>query len=459
MRSLVFLAGLLGSALAAPYTHMGSLRRSDVPKNDYTRIDMSLPDKVVVTRNNTLNSTEPTDHAFSIQAQQVPISQSLHLSLVNNIGGDGLVCYLSAADSDGRVFFLKEDGSLYYPSAGGSSVPVPINEPVAITMPPLGQSLDITVPVAFSSGRIYFSQGALEFSIVGIGGGNEGLVQPSVNNLQDPSRNLNWGFVELTLTTTGEIWANISYVDFIGIIMSMTLRNTDGSIDEVVGLPGDGVRRVCEALKAQGDRDGRPWAAMCIADEAGNPLRVLSPEDYETVGPGGFDDYFDAYVDEVWDLYRAQPLTVDTQNDALGNAGNVVCQVQGEELQCEGDNRGYAKPTVHDIWGCNSGPFGIQEGDNAVHYAVVPRLCAAFQRATYTIPGGDHQPGVGADQYYTVDPASHYSRIVHENEVDGKGYAFPYDDVNPDGAPDAAGLVTSGNHDVLVFYVGGAQSS
>ncbi|PTB75192.1 glycoside hydrolase family 64 protein [Trichoderma longibrachiatum ATCC 18648] len=38
---------------------------------------------------------------------------------------------------------------------------------------------------------------------------------------------------------------------------------------------------------------------------------------------------------------------------------------------------------------------------------------------------------------------------LSSGRVDGRGYAFSYDDVNPDGTEDASGLVASGNPDTL----------
>lgn len=453
MRSFALLAGLIGTALAAPYASIGKFHKRVDPQNKYTIVKPGGVDDVIVDEDNTLNGTVHSSETFSIMASEIqdPVPGNLPLSLVNNLGGENVNCYISGLDSDGRVVFLGADGSLIYPSSGGSEIPVPITEPIAIPMPGQGETFDITLPIAMSSGRVYFAQGELQFFMVFIGTG-DGLVQPSINNIQDPSAGLNWGFVELTLTTEGVIWANISYVDYVGLIMSMTLRNLDGSTQEVIGLAGNAVGTVCQDLLAQGDIDGRPWGGMCIARADGTPLRVVSPEDYETIEGGGFDDYWTAYVDEVWSYYSQNTLTIDTQNDA----GNVNCRVNGELLECDGDNRGYPKPVAEDIWGCNTGPFGILEGDNAIHYAVVPRLCAAFVRSTFLIEGGGFQPGPPADQYYVNSPTSHYSRVIHAHEVDGKGYAFPYDDVNPSGAEDAAGLVSSGNPEKLIFYIGGA---
>ena len=144
---------------------------------------------------------------------------------------------------------------------------------------------------------------------------------------------------------------------------------------------------------------------------------------------------------------------IDTQN---GDIGDVACRVHGELLECEGDNRGYAKPKAVDIWGCNSGPFAIKEGDNEVHKPVVPRLCAAFQRTTLLLETGQRQPGPDTSLYYTADPTNHYSRIVHLREADNRGYTFAYDDVDLDGSGDQAGLVNSPNPEFLKFYVGGS---
>ena len=75
-------------------------------------------------------------------------------------------------------------------------------------------------------------------------------------------------------------------------------------------------------------------------------------------------------------------------------------------------------------------------------------------RSTLLLDGGDVQPSLSSDSYYTADPTNHYSRLVHDNEVDGRGYAFPYDDVNPDGHGDSSGLVHSGAPKTLTVYVG-----
>lgn len=51
--------------------------------------------------------------------------------------------------------------------------------------------------------------------------------------------------------------------------------------------------------------------------------------------------------------------------------------------------------------------------------------------------------------------SQHYSRIVHEANIDKHGYAFPYDDVTPTGGVPQEGAVFSFSPDVLIVTVGG----
>jgi hypothetical protein len=59
--------------------------------------------------------------------------------------------------------------------------------------------------------------------------------------------------------------------------------------------------------------------------------------------------------------------------------------------------------------------------------------------------------------FYGEDPTNHYARIVHENNIDGKGYAFAYDDVQPDGGEDQSGKVNDRAPKVFTIIVGGSR--
>jgi len=196
------------------------------------------------------------------------------------------------------------------------------------------------------------------------------------------------------------------------------------------------------------------WSTSSRNSTNSSKIRVIAPTDYISVSNTGFKDYWTSYINQVWTKYTTNTLTIDTQ----GSAGKVACKVVSGNLTCAGDNRGYAKPSAADIFGCDSGPFAILKGDNSIHAAVVPRLCAAFDRSTLLLDGGNVQPGLQASNYYTVSPTNYFSKFVHKYELSGLGYAFAYDDVAPDGAPSAAGLVSDANPQALTVIIGGPSS-
>ena len=65
--------------------------------------------------------------------------------------------------------------------------------------------------------------------------------------------------------------------------------------------------------------------------------------------------------------------------------------------------------------------------------AILPRLAAAFNRNTLLIDSGQPVRENPAD-YYANAITNQYARIVHATTIDGRGYAFPYDDEAPRGA-------------------------
>ncbi|KAI1486465.1 glycoside hydrolase family 64 protein [Biscogniauxia mediterranea] len=403
-----------------------------------------------ITYHNTVNGTIATANTG---ASPTAATNPLKISLVNNFEGGQMYAYITGQDPSGNVVMLSTDGSWYYPDPLGSAIPIVINASVAITLGATGQTTEVTLPDYLSSGRIWIAEGMLTFFTVASADGKATLVEPSSANPSDPSAAINWGFVELTNTEDAGIFANISFVDFVGLVIGMTLTLGSGETQTVKGLAKGAIESICNDLKTQAASDGQPWDQMCVLDTAGNPLRIQSPNLYIANNPSAMEDYYNDYIEQVWTKYASEDLVINTQTDA----GNVACRASGSRISCDGDNREYPKPTTADIWGCNSGPFAIQADDNAIHKAVVPRLCAAFTRTTLLVDGGDLQPSLTRDSYYQNSPTNHYSRIVHSYETDGRGYAFSYDDVNPDNENEA-GVVSGVNPTVLELTVGGFSS-
>ncbi|MCJ1324652.1 hypothetical protein MMC10_001314 [Thelotrema lepadinum] len=431
--ALTVVAALLGRSIAIPVqiVHPGDA-------ND-----------IVITDQDTLNATQVTNSTQAAHSPQSAQTSSLPLSFVNNFPGN-VNAYVTGLDVNGNLVMLQPNGQWYYPPSTTASTPQPITADVGLQIGGQGATLKIALPDYISAARLWFANGDLQFFVVSGANGKPSLVEPSSSNPDDPNADINWGFVELSWVSNGGLFANISYVDFVGMVLSMSLVTGSKTTVSAGGLASSAVNSICSKLAAQGAEDGQPWGDLCMADSSGTLLRVIAPGDYMSTNPSAFKGYYDSYIDQVWAKYASSPLTINTQ----AAAGNVSCTVSGSTLTCDGDNRGYAKPSAADIFGCNSGPFAIEAGDNAVHYAVVPRLCAAFVRTTLLLPGGNVQPSLPASSYYSTSPTDWFSAFVHENEIDNLGYAFSYDDVNPSGENES-GVVSDANPQLLTITIGG----
>lgn len=353
----------------------------------------------------------------------------LDLAFVNNLPGTPQVyAYVTGRDTQGALVMLQSNNQWNHILPHGSPIPVKIAGDVKIPLRVDGIMTFASLPDYISSSRVYFAQGELSFATVG---DDASLVEPSVFNTQDPNANVSYGFVELNYAGGVDVF-DISYVDWVGLPLGITVTGRNGANQSIPGLPSHAVQTICQDLKTQAATDHMPWDQLCRKGPDDYFLRVWSAAQYITLNPNtAFKHYFTQQVNEIWTRFTTQSLTVNTQsaNTALVPA-NVTCQVAtaSHMLTCDGDNRPYAKPTAGDILGCSTGTFAIQAGDNDIHKAVVPRLCAAFNRGTLLLPGGDIQPS--RDAFYPAGvPSNQYSRIVHKWELQGQGYTFPYDDV------------------------------
>jgi hypothetical protein len=106
----------------------------------------------------------------------------------------------------------------------------------------------------------------------------------------------------------------------------------------------------------------------------------------------------------------------------------------------------FDKPNTNDILGYNSGPFTT--GPNQTRNAIIPRLAAAFHCTA--LLNCENYPSE-LHTFFQQDPINHYARLVHMHNVDRKGYAFAYDDVQPKGSKDQSGKVNAG--DPILFTV------
>jgi hypothetical protein len=267
-------------------------------------------------------------------------------------------------------------------------------------------------------------------------------VEPSVSNPSDPNIDTHWGFCEFTFNAD-QLYANVSYVDFVGVPVSIALTNQNGATKKVAGMPVNGLETVCAGLEIQSKVDGQAWKELIVRDSSGHLLRALSPNQACVMNPSLFAGYYEPYVEDVWSRFASTPMTIDTQA-----AGVVQGKVNGDQLTF--DDQRFSKPSTRDIFNASSGPF--QTGPDAKRNAIIPRLNAEFHRSTYL--HADTFPTQPA-QYYKHDVTNHYARLVHSANIDGRGYAHPYDDVTPSGGLDQSGFVNDPNPKLFTVTVGG----
>jgi hypothetical protein len=371
-------------------------------------------------------------------------ASTLSVALKNNTSSNTVYAFVTGtAISNNALVLLESDGrTLYYPASPSSTLS-PLAVDCAIPLGGPGSTTTITIP-QIAGGRVWFSfDKPLTFLL------NPGpaLVEPSVSNTSDPNINLMWDFCEFTYNTS-QLYADISYVDFVSIPIGISLTDTSGNVQNVTGMPANGLATVCSGLIAQNNADGAGWNKLIVTSGGAN-LRALSPNNGIVMNSSLFSGYFQPYINQVWSKYSSSSLTIDTQ----ASWGSVTGQVSGGVLNFPG-LVSYAQPAAADIFSCSTGPFANTAGEIG---AVSARLCAAFNRSTLLIDS-DQPDGESTANYYKNSITNHYSRIVHAANTDGLGYAFPYDDVAPASGANQSGYVSSGSPALWTITVGGGSA-
>jgi hypothetical protein len=358
-------------------------------------------------------------------------SSTLNIKLVNNTGNNTVYAYVTgtALDSGNALFLLRSDGVTPYFPASPSATGAALGADCAIAIGASGSSRQITVP-HLGGARVWFSIGGPLTFLLNPG---PALVEPSVTNPSDPNINTLWDFCEFTFNAAN-LYANISFVDFVSIPIALSLTGSAGS-QSAPGLPAGGLDTICSGLAAQHTADGAGWDQLVVTSGGAN-LRALSPTNGIVRNLSLFSGYFDNYLNQVWSKYSGSTLTVDTQ----ASWGKVTGQVSGGLLTFPGVVS-FGKPASADIFSCNSGPFANTAGEIG---ALGARITAALNRTTL-LSDANQPDGENPANYYLNAQTNHYARIVHATCPDHRGYAFPYDDVVPTGGTDQSGAVIDPN--------------
>ncbi|MCJ1356712.1 MAG: hypothetical protein MMC33_006707 [Icmadophila ericetorum] len=373
------------------------------------------------------------------------MSATLNIALQNETTSSTVYAYItgSAINNNFALFLLQSDGKTYYYPSSPTSNGTPLAENCAIALGAPGSTTTVTIPY-LAGARVWFSIGTpLTFSL----NPGPGLVEPSVTNHSDPNINTYWDFCEFTFNST-QLFANISYVDFVSIPIALNLINTSGGVQHVSGMASNGLNTVCAGLTAQNNIDGAGWNSLIVQYNGAN-LRALSPNDGIVLNANLFSGYWQPYVNKVWSQYTSSPLSVNTQ----AQWGIVEGEVTSNALNFSGVGS-FTQPAAKDIFSCSTGPFAAGSAEMG---ALTARISAAFNRSTLLID--NDIPSVQPLSYYQNSITNHYARIVHAANLDGRGYAFPYDDVGPSGGADQSGSISDGAPLLWTITVGGGNAT
>lgn len=358
----------------------------------------------------------------------------LPVTVTNNSGrGDAVFLYVIGVNlSTGRLGYVNAAGT-FTPWSGGSNPPSPAPD-VSIAGAGNGGSTTLRFPRGFS-GRVYFSFGErLKFFLT-----PDGLVQPAPWAAGDANQNILFDWSEFTYNDAG-LWLNSSQVDMFAVPHIVTVTGATGVTKRSGELFSDGRNTVINTIRAQSG-----WANTVYTRSDGTVLRVLAPG--KAAGAGLFSaTYLDPYITSAWNAYTTKTLTVVPFTDQpntkyFGRTSGTVMNFTNSAGQ---QVASFNKPSSANVWGCDG---NLAAPNDLVVGPISRTLCAALNRGTLgTI---DTQPSLNAADFYRNSPTNQYAKIIHANMVDGKAYAFAFDDVGNfeslvnDGDPRSASIILS----------------
>lgn len=389
-------------------------------------------------------------------------SSTLTVALCNRTTSNTVYAYitgLATVEVNGNsttVFALIEsDGQTVYYPENPPAIGSPLQANCAIPLGQPGETINCTIP-QLAGGRIWFSLNQPLTFLLNPSANGAALVEPSVTNPSDPNINIQWGFCEFTFNV-GQFYGNISYVDFACLPIALELQNSSGEIQNVTGMPPTGLASIAAGLQAQTSTDGVQGWTNCIVESNGSVLRVLSPNSSLTVHPNDFQGYFEPYVSSVWNQYSSTPLSINaggTTTSGEVNTSSPSSSTYNQLVLTSGtpSPEAFTAPSTADIFSCSTGPFAT--GADPTRNVIIPQLASAFNRSTLLESAAIPSP---LATFYGNAVTNHYARIVHGVNVDGKGYAFPYDDVDPVEGTDQSGEVHDPSPAMVLVTVGGGQ--
>jgi hypothetical protein len=361
----------------------------------------------------TTKAPSPSATTTATTKPDIPPASSVLPVTVSNKTGRNQTVYLYVLGTNlatGKLGYVNAAGS-FTAWTGGAAVPVPAPD---VSIPLTGTSTTIKIPRGLS-GRLYMSFGQkLDFRLT-----TDGLVQPAPWAAGDPNHDILFDWSEFTLDAGG-LFLNSSQVDMFAVPHIVSVTGGSGTVTSTGELKSGGRQRVIDTVKASPD-----FAKSVVTRSDGTVLRVLAPgkaADAGLMSP----TYLDSSITSAWNAYTGKTLTVVPFSDQpntkfLGRTGGNVMSFTDPAGKVVAS---FAKPSTANVWGCD-GALGAP--NDQVVGPIARTLCAALQRGT--LGRLDTQPSGTAADFYQGSSPNVYAKAIHANMIDGKAYAFAFDDV------------------------------
>ena len=313
-----------------------------------------------------------------------------------------------ARNASHRFSYLRPDGTLAEIVAGEHSDAWSYR---------LSEIDGFQIPPWVESGRLYISMGRpVEMtSIVEEATGQVGIVQPNLQNPNDPNQDIYFEWIEFTVQS-GAFWGNTTQVDQYSFSYSMQLYE-----DDVASF------RPAQKVGIEATRDEifdayQNWVPEEFRTLIQWPYRIVAPAKGSFGRDQPYANYWDGYVDGVWDYYRSNTLTY--RHPIWGRFEGRVLADDRFEFVRSTDGSGYSiarQPDTQEVFECS----GVLASGNAIELALQAQLCAALNRHIAT----DAANWENASAYYAQAPSNAYAAFWHQVNLSGLAYGFSYDDV------------------------------
>jgi len=363
-----------------------------------------------------LANSAVTTSAYTVGAAPQPGDGRFPINFVNNTRGlwrdDQIYIWGLSLNEQGIWCYMKADGSLSPMRKADESAPNHLTKNgrnyanYAFTLAQ-AKAANFRSWTSVRGGRLYISVGSPVFIPVD----DNAWGGPDLLNPNDPNIDVPYDWYEYTYVHNQvPFGGNTGMVDQFGVPLTHRVVNAALGIDVTKGTTG-----TRDQILAQYN-SFVPAAFKGLASQ----YRVKAPYK-DSFRPGLANaNYLQPYIDQVWNQYTNSDFVFTRPGDTF--RGRVVAG----RLQFTWNGAGpffIDKPTTFDVFGC-TGNFAKGSDQEK---ALQAEFCGAFNRGVAHNTANWHNP---ASYYQNGVMQNEYAHFWHVNGINGKAYAFAYDDTN-----------------------------